>query len=434
MSIEIRPNAVTAQTNDKFKELSSMLGTIESVRAALNGFADSGAVLSGAGYDAARSHMAQYDRLLNTLEASVRAVRDADTKVRAELGVFGCDRVSEREWKDGKTRALRRARMLRAQADALAQSAPPTAAGLECEMMALARSEQAARHNADHAGHMLSLIYSYCEKTNGLYEGAVEQIGKMAAAGVSSFANCRFSVANGVGVWEPIDESLWFDQGVYDSCAYAMKKKGFGEVCDLVFASPTVTAIERWWDENAVLISNLKKITFAVIDFAIGSAMIASGVGIPLGIALWVYSAADFTSGSVGLIDGEDYDWEAAFSREAALLTGANPDAVEGGVKTVGAGIHFVGAAGIFATAGRLIDSVGSLRKLSETVEVEEIFSGAIEAASAVKSSGASVALTEKRAALVEKIRADALNIVEGLGDAFDFSKDVEYFAAKKED
>ena len=207
MRIEIRPAAVAAQIDEKARILRAALGSLDQIELAISALSGSGDSLTGAGYDAARAHMSRYGQLVGTAKRSISATLDADGAVRRALGGFGgAGRVSEAEWREKLNDAERQISSLQAQARALAQSAPPTAAGLECELMAVKGSVQAWRRLADEAGRMLSRIYSYCEATNGAHEGRAGQVNAMAAAGAARFAGCGFSVSGGAVSWDPIDE------------------------------------------------------------------------------------------------------------------------------------------------------------------------------------------------------------------------------------
>lgn len=452
MGIEIRPVAVQGQLDEKFKTLSSMLDSINQVKGVLSGFSQSGSLLSGDGYDAARAHMGQYEKLLDTLEESVRLVREADTNVKGALNDFGgAARVSEDEWRDKKDDAEKqissaqekianlkvRYANLQSQVSASTDKASNQTHLTELSSITYGIAAQNGnlrtwQANANEAGEMLSKIYAYCEKTNGAYEGTLQDATAMAANGAAQFASCSFGITDGKPSWGVIDESSWFSQEIYDAGSYVFDKKGFGEVCDLVIANPTVDsmvalagdAILDWWDENGWWVSGAVKVGFGLFGIAAGILMCASGVGAPAGAAVLayvaggtgiLYSVLDTADGVRGLYDGKEYDWQKDFSRSVATAFGADPDAVEMGVKGFGLLADAVNVGRLPANIGSFVDSSKALASLPKVGDSAEFLRAGFGNGS---STGLYSEIKNARAAVGTKLVDDAENCVEGVNSA----------------
>ncbi len=418
MSIEIRPHAVREQADKKFRELMAMVDTLEYARDALRGFTGSQGELKGSGYDAARSHIAQYDLLVNSMLRAVRAVRDTDSRVYAALGVFQSSRVSEQEWLDKKADAERRLRAIRAEARALAASQPPIAAGLQCEMLALASQERQACKDLDYAGRMLSKIYDYCAKTNSLYEGAVHQLVSMASSGMLRFATCRFSISNGIGVWDTVDQSLWFDQGVYDSYMDLLGQKEFGDVREVGLATvPTVAGFAHWWDQNgnwAQAGLGLFGIASAIVALVVGGGFIAAGaalVGITIG-------SMDVASGIAGTLTGKNIDWRGKADRGVSTTFGPNADKAKCVIAAVEMGAAVYNVSKLPLIANKALKSPGAFSGFSKSVDsVDSVIQ---EVESYKKLSFKSSPLLEGKQANAAEFANDAEDLrkgVEGVGD-----------------
>ena len=442
MSIEIRPTAVTSQIEEKARILRAALRSLDQVDLAISSFSGSGDSLKGAGYDAARSHMSQYTQLVDAVRRSINATLDADGVVRRALGDFGgAGRVSEAEWREKLDYAERQISSLQAQARSLVQSTPPTAAGLECELMSINGSVQAWRRQADEAGRVLSHIYGYCAATNGAYEGKVEEINAMASAGAAQLANCSFSVSGGSIAWSAIDQDSWFNQEVYDSCAPLIERV-YGDVSNIVLDNPVVSDIADWWEENGTTITNVGKVAFGVVGVAGAIAMIASGIGAPAGIATLAgiagtfgltYSLLDVGTGLGGLATGKELDWESGLSHGLADAAGADGNAVEAGVKGFGIAVNLVNVAKLPANAGRLLNSAGDLADLSKSAKSAELAASGLDPLCATKASNMA---GSSESALRKEIAGSAIDLVENLEDPFDLVTDAAngLAAAKKKE
>lgn len=423
MTIEIRPYAVRAQADKKFKELMAMVDTLEYCRDVLHGFTSSQGELRGSGYDAARSHIAQYDLLINSMIRAVRAVRDTDSRVYAALGVFQSSRVSEQEWLDKKLDAERRLRAIRAEARALAASQPPIAAGLQCEMLALASQERQARKDLDYAGRMLSKIYDYCAKTNSLYEGAVHQLVSMASSGMLRFATCRFSISDGIGVWDTVDQSLWFDQGVYDSYMDLLGRKEFGDVREVGLATvPTAAGFAHWWDQNG----NWVKI-------GLGAAgVLAAGVSIAVGGGVLACAAAaigmaegsmEMASGAAGIATGKNIDWRSRGDRGISVAFGPNADKVKSVVDLGTGAASLYNVSKLPLIAGKTLKSPKGFADLSKPAD--DIGSATSGFEKFEKKSYKSSPVLEGKAAKNAEFINDVDDIGKGIEGVSDISKRV---------
>ena len=442
MPIEIRPAAVAAQIEEKARALRAALRSLDQVDLAISSFSGSGDSLKGAGYDAARSHMGQYTQLVDAVRRSINATLDADGAVRGALGGFGgAGRVSEAEWREKLNDAERHISSLQAQARALAQSTPPTAAGLECELMSINDSVRHWRRQADEAGRMLSRIYDYCAATNGAYEGKVEEINAMASAGAARFAGCGFSVSGGAVSWDPIDEGSWLDRGVYDSCA-PLIERAYGDASRMALDNPVAGPIAGWWEENGTTVTNVGKVAFGAVGVAAGIAMIASGVGAPGGVAVLAgiagtfgltYGLLDVGTGLGGLATGKELDWESGLAHGLADAAGADGNAAEAGVKGFGTAVSLVNVAKLPANAGRLLDSAGDLADLSKSAKT---FDTAAEEFGSVGAKRVSSLAGSSESALRKEIAGSAIDLAENLEDPFDLVTDAAngLAAAKKKE
>lgn len=395
MGIEIRPVAVQGQLDEKFKTLSTMLDSIDKIKAVLDGFSQSGSLLSGDGYDAARAHMGQYEKLLDTLEESVRLVREADTNVKGALNDFGgAARVSEDEWRDKKDDAEKRISLAQEKirnfeadlssvqsriSSSTEKSKETTQAQLsELSSVMYGLSSQKSllpqlQANANEAGEMLSRIYAYCEKTNGAYEGTLQDVSAMAASGAAQFASCGFSVIDGKPSWDVIDESSWFNQGIYDAGSYVFDKKGFGEICDVVMADPTVDAILDWWEKDGInlfwnLVDNLGVIVSGALSIAEAIPLCASGVGAPLGLWFITVGLLDVTSGTAGMLAGKKYEWREDMAKTLSSRYGTDRIFTELVVE-VSTSTSPIGLAKAPKDIGHLVDLVSDLKSFSKGVD-----------------------------------------------------------------
>ena len=434
MSIEIRPTAVTSQIEEKARILRAALRSLDQVDLAISSFSSSGDSLKGAGYDAARSHMSQYTQLVDAVRRSINATLDADGVVRRALGDFGgAGRVSEAEWREKLDYAERQISSLQAQARSLVQSTPPTAAGLECELMSINGSVQAWRRQANEAGRVLSHIYGYCAATNGAHEGRVEQINAMAAAGAARFAGCGFSVSGGTVSWDPIDEGSWFNRGVYDSCAPFIERV-YGDVSRMVLDNPVADSIADWWEENGTWVTNVGKIAFGLVAVVGAFAAFASGVGIGMALLGLVFGGLDAASGIGGLVNGKDIAWDEDLGRGVAGAVGADKEAGARVASVITTAVSLVDIGRLPQNAGRLIKAVGSVDDLAKPLEKASNVSASAEkfiSGRLVKDESLLGGRAGKKAALVH----DICEVGDSVGGIADVSgKTLDAFTnAKKE-
>lgn len=425
MTIEIRPAAVRNQISEKARMLNELQSAIVDARNAVNWFCSAGGEFSGSGYAAAQEHMIAYVDYLNTIEACINKVRDADDFVSNALGVFGGESVvSEQEWLDKQQEAKQGAadcwnNATQYQQDYLTY-------GYSEAYMGCVSSAWEWESRESYAGQRLSDIYSYCERTNGAHNSSdLGTLYDAVRAGSAAFAaSCGYDAET--HAWGVIDSSWYTDEVRVVASQDLALRSSCGNVQPVAISNPITDAISDWWAANGTDISNYLKVGFAVAGMLAGAVMIASGVGAPAGAAVLAYAAGgigltygflDLLDGLNGLDDGTEHNWRSGFSRSVATAFGADPDVVEAGVNIIGFAGNLANAGGLVRNGAALVNSGKALNAFNETASATTVVRKGFEASAITNGCGAAgvgeVALQSKM-----------------ISNAFEFSDSVEGVAS----
>ncbi|OUO88921.1 hypothetical protein B5F40_11985 [Gordonibacter sp. An230] len=202
MTIEIRPAAVMEQIERKKEALEALRDEAASKLLSVEGFSQD-TLLTGAGWQASKDRIASYGALLSALTTAAERTMQADERVSSALaGYFeGCERVSEREWLDRQSDALSQARLMEERARWALHGTVGSAGLARMYEEAAAFAYDAANL----AGDMLSKVYSYCDETNGAYEGDLADLTSCLARGCAAVSSSGFDAE--AGRWGALDMS-----------------------------------------------------------------------------------------------------------------------------------------------------------------------------------------------------------------------------------
>lgn len=454
MTIEIRPAAVRSQISQKSNRMDIMVRSLNNSYNKVEQFCSADGSLTGAGFNAAREHMGQYRDFCLAAHECIEMTRRADQQVVGALGTFGwMSRVSEQEWLEKQRQAEQQVSSLRSQAAETERNREWFDLAAAYYARALRGLAFAWQIDADHAGRMLSKIYSYCEQTNGLYGGDLGTLTNAVNAGAQAFASCGFDAAT--HTWGKLDSSWKSDevQAIIEDNLDVLLLKGYGDIDQALLIDPVASTVSnwwedttdavadwwndpdnsfaRWWDDNSTTIENVGNVVFGVVGVVGGIAAIACGGGVVAagiaGIGV-LCGLADAGSGLAGLLMNDEVNWEEMLGKGVARTLGLDEETgvlVANGVSTAVALFNvkklpanagklvksFEGLSDLekpLKKAGTLASSVGQFEKRSAVFEMAPVFDG-----KAAKT-------TEFVSDLCET--ADGVkNVVDLPGNAFDF-------------